>query len=98
MENYKVVRSYGAGVFYGIVESRADLKSGLSVVMRDARRIYYWSGAATLSQLSVEGVKDPINCKFPQKVDSVELMNVIEILDLTDDAKASLDGVPVWKK
>lgn len=95
---YKVVRSYAAGVFYGVIESRQDSKSGLSVIMKDARRIYYWSGASTLSQLSAEGVKRPLECKFPQKVDRVELMNVVEILDLTEEAKESLDAVAIWKQ
>lgn len=89
---YKIVRTYSAGVFAGYVESR----NGREVVMRHARRLYYWEGAATLSQLAMEGVSKPKNCKFPCEVDRVELLEVIEILDVTEKAKKSIAGVAVW--
>ena len=38
---YVIVRTYSAGVFAGELESR----NGQEVVLRNARRIYYWSGA-----------------------------------------------------
>lgn len=91
---YVIVRTYSAGVFAGELESR----NGQEVVLRNARRIYYWSGAATLSQLAMEGTKDPTNCKFPCPVDRVELLQAIEILDVTSEAQESIMGVPVWQK
>ena len=93
-ERYVLVRTYSAGVFAGYLES----KNGEEVILRNARRIWYWSGAASLSQLSVDGVSDPDNCKFPCEVDRVELLKAIEILDVTEKAKNSIDEVPVWKK
>ena len=89
---YKIVRTYSAGVFAGYIESR----NGQEVVMRNARRIYYWDGAASLSQLAMEGVSKPDNCKFPCEVERIELLNVIEILDCTDKAKQSIATVKVW--
>lgn len=96
MKNGKVVlvRTQSAGVFMGELESR----NGREVVLKNARRIWYWAGAASLSQLAMEGTSDPSNCKFPCPVDRVELLEAIEILDVTPKAKASIDGVPVWKK
>lgn len=91
---YCIVRTYSAGVFAGELESR----NGQEVVMRNARRIWYWSGAASLSQLAMEGTKDPTNCKFPCEVDRVELLQAIEILDVTPEAKESIKSVPIWKK
>lgn len=91
---YVIVRTYSAGVFAGELES----KEGKEVVLRNARRIWYWSGAASLSQLAMEGTKDPTNCKFPCEVDRVELTEAIEILDVSPIAKESIKGVPVWKK
>src|ERR1700685_4128693 len=76
---YKIVRTYSAGVFAGNIESR----NGQEVVMKDARRLWAWSGAASLSQLAMEGTKNPSSCKFPCSVDRVELLQVIEILDCT---------------
>jgi len=91
MKNY-IVRTYSAGVFAGEIESR----EGKEVVMRNARRIWYWSGAATLSQLAMEGTKKPKECKFPCAVDRVVLTEAIEIIEMTDAAKKSIDGVAVW--
>ena len=90
----QIVRTYSAGVFMGEVVKR----KGQEVVLRNARRIWHWSGAASLSQLAMEGTKEPGNCKFPCKVDKVELMLVVEILDMTDAAIASIESVPVWAK
>ena len=90
--DYKIVRTYSAGVFFGIIESR----NGQEVVMRNARRLWYWEGAASLSQLAVDGVTKPKACKFPCAVDRVELLQVIEVLDVTEKAKACIDAVPVW--
>jgi len=90
---YCIVRTYTAGVFAGFLESR----NGKEVVMRNARRIYYWDGAATLSQLAMEGSSKPQNCKFPAPVDRVELLEAIEILDCTEKAKKNIEQVIIWK-
>ena len=58
---YAVVRTDRAGVFIGCVKSQ----DGKNVVMVNARRLWYWDGAASLSQLAMEGVSKPDNCKFP---------------------------------
>ena len=91
---YVIVRTYSAGVFAGTLESR----NGREVVLRDARRLWYWSGAASLSQLAQEGTSDPGNCKFPIPVDRVELLEAIEILDVTPTGRKSIESVPVWKR
>lgn len=93
-KRYVICRTYSAGVFAGYLESR----KGQEVVLTDARRIWYWSGAASLSQLAMEGTKDPSNCKFPCAVDRVELTQAIEILDVTPSAEKSIKEVPIWKK
>ncbi|MGE4118924.1 MAG: hypothetical protein AB7F29_13710 [Candidatus Nitrosocosmicus sp.] len=91
---YKIVRTLSAGVFAGYIEAR----NGQEVIMRDARRLWYWSGAASLSQLAVDGTSEPTNCKFPCPVDRVELLQVIEILDVTNKAKKSIESVEIWKQ
>ncbi len=91
---YVICRTYSAGVFAGFLESR----NGQEVVLRQARRIWYWQGAASLSQLAVDGTSKPSQCKFPVAVDRVELLQAIEILDVTEKAKASINSVPVWKE
>ena len=91
---YCIVRTARAGVFAGMVAER----NGNEVVLKNARRIWYWDGAATLSQLATEGTKRPQNCKFPAPVEEVMLFDVIEIIPTTPTAKASISSVPEWKK
>ena len=91
---YVIVRTFSAGVFAGELESR----KGQEVVLRNARRLWYWSGAASLSQLATDGTKDPSNCKFPCTVDRVELLQAIEILDVTPVARKSIEQVSIWKR
>lgn len=90
---YMIVRTYSAGVFAGNIESR----NGTEVIIRNARRLWYWDGAASLSQLAVDGVKKPGNCKFPCIVDRIEVMEAIELISVTELAKKSIEEVPIWK-
>jgi hypothetical protein len=90
---YCIVRTYSAGVFAGYIESR----SGQEVVIRNARRLWYWNGAASLSQMAMEGVSKPESCKFSVPVERSELFQVIEILDCTERAKQCIEGVSLWK-
>lgn len=90
--NYHIVRTRGAGVFAGEIVKR----EGTEVEMKNARRLWYWEGAASLSQLAMEGVKRPNACKFPCEVNKVILIDVIEILECTKTAQDSIKGVKVW--
>lgn len=90
---YVIVRTKSAGVFAG----ELDKREGMEVTLLKARRIWYWSGAASLSQLAMEGVTKPEECKFPCEVDRVLLTQAIEILDVTEKARTSICGVPVWE-
>jgi hypothetical protein len=90
---YCIVRTYSAGVFAGYLQKR----EGQEVIVRKARRIWQWSGAASLSQLAVDGTNQPQNCKFPVEVDSVTLTQAIEIIECTEKAQKSIASVPVWK-
>jgi hypothetical protein len=91
---YVIVRTYSAGVFAGNFVSR----KGQEIVLANARRIWYWKGAASLSQLATDGTVCPTECKFPCEVSRVELLQAIEILDVTAKAEASIKSVPVWKQ
>lgn len=91
---YCVVRGAEFGVFAGTVEA---LDGGMAL-MKDARRLWYWEGAASLSQLAMEGVKKPEKCKFTVRVTSILLQNVIEIIPTTNEAKESIEEVAEWKR
>jgi hypothetical protein len=94
LNQYVIVRTYSAGVFAGTLIK----KEGDEVEMHNARRLWYWDGASSLSQLAEEGVKKPENCKFPQEVGQVVLLGVVEILKVSEAAKKSIDGVEIWKQ
>ena len=91
---YVIVRTENAGVFAGWLESR----NGQEVVLQNARRIWFWKGAASLSQLAMEGTSCPNECKFPIAVTRVELLTAIEILDCSPIAQTSILAVPIWKQ
>jgi len=93
-KKYVIARTYSAGVFAGFLDSR----KGKEAVLLNARRLWYWKGAASLSQLAVDGTSKPSECKFPVAVPRVELTEVIEILDVSKKAKESIESVPVWKR
>jgi hypothetical protein len=90
--NY-IVRADRAGVFFGKIKER----NGSEVNMTDVRRLWHWDGAASLSQMAVEGVKEPQNCNFTVTVPEMTILGVIEIIPCTDEAEKNIKGVPEWK-
>lgn len=88
-----IIRTYSAGVFAGYVESR----NGKEVVIRNVRRIWYWAGANSLSQLAKDGTVKPDKCKFAVEVDKIEVTEAIEIIECTEKARVSICEVPEWK-
>ena len=90
---YVIVRTHSAGVFAGTLQKRI----GQEVTLLNARRLWYWKGAASLSQAAEEGFSQPAECKFPIEVSCVQLLQTIEILACTVKARKSIESVPVWK-
>lgn len=91
---YCIVRGREFGVFAGTVEA----VDGDRVLLKNARRLWYWDGAASISQIATDGTKAPNNCKFTVTVDSVLLLSVIEIIPATEQAQAVIEGVREWKR
>ena len=89
-----IVRTQTAGVFLGTVAKR----KGKEATLTNARRLWYWAGAASLSQLATEGTSKPNQCKFPVSVPEVILTEVIEIIPATEAAIASIAAVPEWRE
>jgi hypothetical protein len=87
-----IIRGDRSGVFYGEIAER----NGQEVTIKNCRRLWYWSGAASLSELALSGVKNPLECKFTVTVDSLTILDAIELIPATEVAVASIDGVPVW--
>ena len=92
---YVMIRTYSAGVHCGYLKSR----EGKEVFLLDSIRIWKWSGAASLSQLSIEGTNDASNCKFGMPIiTGLILTEAIEIIEMTETAKQSIQNVESWKE
>lgn len=94
---YVIVRTYSAGVHAGYLSKRESTLAGIEVTLTNSRRLWYWDGAASLSQLAMEGVTEPDNCKFSVPVNSIEIV-AIEIIPVTDKAFLNIQSVKEWKK
>ena len=70
---------------------------GQTVVLENCRRLWYWDGAASISQIARDGVKSPRSCKFTVTVDKIAILDAIEILPATAEAEVSIKAVPEWK-
>lgn len=97
MEKYMnqrvIVRGDRSGVFYGTMTA----KNGQEVELTDCRRLWYWNGAASISQIATEGVKKPFDCKFTVSVENMVVLDAIEILLCTDQACKNIESVATWR-
>jgi len=91
---YVIIRTFSAGVHAGYLKSR----KGKEVELINTRRIWYWDGACSLSQLSKDGTNAPDNCKFSCEIEKITLLEAIEIIPCTKKAIKSIKEVPEWKK
>lgn len=74
-----IIRTYAAGVFFGEVAER----EGQELVLKNARRIWSWSGAFTLSAVAQDGIKSgKLSRVEPEKL----VLQVIEISPCSDEA------------
>ena len=91
---YFIVRGNRSGVFFGLIEKR----DGVEVTLRECIRIWYWSGANSLSELSAKGTSKPSDCKFPVAIDSVTVLDAIEVIPCTEQAVKSIQAVTPWEQ
>jgi len=95
-KKFYIIRTYSAGVWFGQIVSL----DGMVCILKNARRLWQWAGAASLSQLAVDGTKSPNGCKFTVTItdeDGVYLPQVIEALPCTDVAVENINAVKEWK-
>lgn len=83
---YVIVRTYSAGVWFGILAQ----KSGNEVILTEARRMYQWwcKKSISLSGVAKYGINQD-KSKICPALDKVWL-EAIEILSLTDEAIDSI--------
>lgn len=91
---YVLIRGDRSGVFAGYLESRNERE----VILRQARRIWYWTGANSISQLAIDGTTTPDTCQFPEALDKIQILDTIEVINCTEKAQKSIQSVKIWKK
>lgn len=92
-----IIRADRAGVFYGTLSEVEPHGDKYTVELRNVRRLWYWSGAASITQLAVDGTKKPRSCKFTIQQESVVVDGVIEFHACTKEAIRSIEAVAEWK-
>ena len=94
MENKKVIiRANGAGAFFGTLKE----KNGNEVVMNNVRRLWYWDGAASISQIAAEGVTRPSNCKFTVTVNEIIITDDDVLLRVEQMDKNRIEKIYIKK-
>jgi len=88
-----IVRGDRSGVFFGELKE----KRGREVTLVKCRRLWYWDGANSISELALSGTSKPNDCKFTVTVDEILILDAIEIIPCTDNAVESIEGVKEWK-
>ena len=96
MTNKVIIRADRAGVFFGEIKNRENTPTGVCVTMTNCRRLWYWDGAASLSEIAVSGVKHETS-KITVTVESIVILGVIEIITCTEEAIKNIESAPVWK-
>ncbi len=89
-----IIRTYSAGVHAGYINRDCDKKA----TVYKSYRVWYWDGAASLSQLAVDGSSAPENCKISIQVPEIDLKEIIEVIPCTKKSKSFFEDVNKWKK
>jgi len=89
---FVIVRTYSAGVHYGTLKER----TGTELVLTNARRVHYWEGAASLSQMAIDGIKKPEPSRVSVVVPEILVTEAIEVIPCTPEATENLTNQPIW--
>lgn len=93
-----LIRSYGAGVFFGTLNEAERTYDKYTVEMLNVRRLWRWSGACSITQLAVDGAANPSGCRFTITEPSIVVSSVIEIHECSEKSITSIESVEEWKK
>ena len=87
-----IARIDRAGVFHGTL----DYIDSDIIRLKDARRIYYWNGALSVTSMAAKGITDG---KVTIPVTTVEFMSdkIVELNECSDAATKSIEAIKPWK-
>jgi hypothetical protein len=78
---FVLIRTFSAGVHFGTLIER----NGKEVRLKDARRLWSWSGALSLSEIAMKGIKIT-GSKISVPVDEIILTEAIEIIQVSQNS------------
>ena len=91
---YVIVRDHMAGVHGGfLVECDKATKTA---TLRGAHKIWYWHGAASCHGIAMRGLSHK-GSKVCPTVAQVMLMDVVEIINASQEGQASVTEAPEWR-
>ena len=87
-----IARIDRAGVFHGTL----DYIDNEIIRIKDARRIYYWNGALSVTDIAAKGITGG---KVTIPVTTVEFMSgkIIELNECSEEASKSIEAIKPWK-
>lgn len=89
-----LIRSYASGVHFGTLTSLEHTLSGTVVTLENSRRIHYWEGACSCTQIALDGIRSG---RVALALPSIMIINAVEIIPLSDAAIQNLENQPVWQ-
>ncbi len=92
---YSVVRTYSAGVHIGYVKEFGTKQPQYAKLI-NSRRLHQWSGAASLSQVAMDGVSP--ESRIAIALPEIELTDVIEVIPCSKKSAEFFRGAKEWKK
>jgi hypothetical protein len=91
---YVVLRTYSAGVHFGVLIER----DGQEATLSEARRLHRWEGGRlSLHEIATEGPPESMGTRVSVQVDTVTLTQVIEVISASTKGEIKLRGFPAWK-
>lgn len=98
-EQYYIIRTDRAGVFYAQIEAQHDNPSGTDLDLLNVRKVHGWDGACGVEELAEKGPQTQGgNNRWTVTVPSMRVMNAIQIIPVSDEAKARIEAMPLWKR
>ena len=87
-----IARIDSAGVFHGTL----DHIDGEIIRLKNARRIYYWNGALSVTNIAAKGITGG---KVTIPVSTVEFMSnkIVELNECSEEASKSIETIKPWK-
>lgn len=86
-----IIRTQSSGVHLGTIEAVSNGGMFSRATVRDARRIWQWRGAFTLSEVATNGIdsgESRVACNVPEHY----LEDCIEFIPATDEAIKSIEA------